>query len=154
MMEVCPMADGREPVALAMILCDGIHVDPDNGKRTLLGLFSVVYSPTTPVQMSNFAVYVALTECRGKVPLMLRIYDVDEDREPVVLVEAEFESDDPIGVTEISLNLGRVVFPEYGEYRVTLFSAGTPVIERRMVIMNAPEHPKQDPSRDHPNPEL
>jgi hypothetical protein len=31
------MAEGLEPVALAMVVCDAIHIDPATGKRFLLG---------------------------------------------------------------------------------------------------------------------
>ena len=47
------MPEGNEPVALAMVLCDGIHIDPGTGKRTLLGLFNSACSPELPARINS-----------------------------------------------------------------------------------------------------
>jgi hypothetical protein len=132
------MADGREPVALAMILCDAIHVDPGTGKRTLLGLFSVLFAREFPVTHPLMAVYTCLTECHGKVPFTLRIVDVNEEREPVFEVSDEIDIGDPLGVAELDFRIGGLVFSAPGEYRCQLLSAGHPLIERRIIVIQVP----------------
>lgn len=55
------MPDGLEPLPLAMILCDAVHIDPTTGKRTLLGLFSTLVSSEFPTVVRSMAVHVSLT---------------------------------------------------------------------------------------------
>jgi len=138
------MPDGLEPIGLAMIICDGIHVDPGTGKRTLLGLFSAVVTKEVPVTVGHMAVYVAITECRGKLPVMLQIVDVNEERAPVAKIEGEVELHDPLGMVEIDMRMGNVVFPTTGEYRVQFYAEGSPIIERRIVIFSPPKPEASD----------
>lgn len=80
-----PAASGLEPYPLAMILADAVHVDPATSKRTILGLFSGVSSRTQPTRIESMAVYAAVTECRGKLPLTLVLVQIGEDEEPFYL---------------------------------------------------------------------
>lgn len=138
------MGDGLEPVGLAIVVCDAIHTDPATGKRSLLGLFSVIFGREFPLKVPAMAVYVSLTECRGKFPVILQIIDVNENREAVSRVEGEVEFDNPLGMLEIDFRLGELQFPEPGEYRVQLYAAGEPIIERRIVIAPLPAMEQND----------
>lgn len=133
------MADGREPVVLALTLCDLIYLDPATGKRSLLGLFSVAVGATFPLTLGHMAIHAALTECIGKLLLTLRIVDVNEVRQPVVEVKGDVDSDDPLTVIDLGFVMGPVSFPEPGEYRIQLFCNGTPLMERRLIAMQRPE---------------
>lgn len=140
------MADGREPVALALILCDAIYIDPATGKRSLLGLFTVVISRDMPAVSPLIAVYACLTECHGKVPFTFQVIDVNEERPPVFEAHSEVEVGDPIGVAEVNLIIGNLVFPEPGEYRFRLLSNGHPLIERRLLVVHQPRPRDQEHS--------
>src|SRR4051794_24878452 len=117
------MAEGLEPVVLAMVVCDAIHLDPATGKRFLLGTFSAFFSQDFPLTVRSMAVYVVLTECRGSFPIALQIVDVNEDRDPIVRMEGEISSSDPLAGLEIDFRLGGFQFPEPGEYRIQLYAA-------------------------------
>ena|SRR5208337_4308772 len=95
------MSEGLAPYHLAMVICDNIHVDPATGKRTLLGTFSVIHTNTFPVAIPLMAVYVSITECRGKFTAWLQIVDVDEEREPVQRIDGEVECNDPLLILEL-----------------------------------------------------
>lgn len=130
------MADGLEPVPLAMVLCDAIHVDTTTGKRTLLGLFTAVFSSEYPVRLPALSVYASITECRGTFPIVLQVVDANEEREPICRIEGEASYDNPLGILELDFRLGVVEFPEPGEYRVQLFAAGAFLIERRLGVFD------------------
>ncbi len=130
------MAEGTEPVALALVLCDGIHVDPGTGKRTLLGLFNSAYSPVLPARMNQLAIYCCLTECYSETPIAFKIVDVNEEREPLFESSNVVHSDDPLGIVELDLQIGGIEFPEYGEYRFQLLSGGYPLMERKLMMID------------------
>lgn len=92
------MPDGLEPLPLAMILCDAVHIDPTTGKRTLLGLFSTLVSSEFPTVVRSMAVHVSLTECRGNLAVILQVVDANEDREPIATEEGDVQSDNPLGI--------------------------------------------------------
>ncbi len=129
------MTEGLAPFHLAMVVCDAIHVDPATGKRTLLGTFSAIHSGSFPATVPGFAVYVSITDCRGKFPAILQVIDVDEEREPVVRLAGEVETNDPLMILEIDFRLGPMEFPDPGEYRVQFFTGGNLVVERRLFVM-------------------
>lgn len=123
------------PISLAMILCDNIHIDPGTGKRTLLGLFSVVGSTAYPFRHPFMSVYISLTECRKPSKIKLRMIDVDEEHEPIFQLEGELPTSDPLMVNELQFGLAGIEFPRPGEYRVQLFASGQIVAERRLVAV-------------------
>jgi hypothetical protein len=130
------MQAGNEPIALAMVLCDGIHIDPGTGKRTLLGLFNSACSAVLPARINQLAAYCCLTECRGETPFTFRVVDVDEQREPVFESSGVASCEDPLGIVELDVVMGNVEFPEYGEYRFQLLSAGYPLMERKLTVIH------------------
>lgn len=124
------------PYALAMIVCDGIHRDPSTGKHTLLGTFSSIAALGFPVTHPGMAVFISLTDGRGKTPLSLKLVSADED---VKIFEAglEVEFKDPRTVVELSTAIGNITFPRPGEYRLQLLSGNEPLMERRLVVVKA-----------------
>lgn len=123
------------PQVLAMVVCDDIHNDPWTGKRTILGVFTAVRPTSYPVVLPRFAVYLTLTECRGDVPIRIRVIDVDEERTPV------FDSGDlrvngpnPVGIIEVDVRINGAQIPAAGYYLVQLFSYSTPICERRLLF--------------------
>src|SRR5215208_7609811 len=130
---------GPLPLALAMVMSDAIWIDPGSGKKTILGTFTSVIGREFPLTLPTLAVYIALTDARGKVPLKLRLIDVDELRAPVKEHDMDADFPDPIAVLEGIVTMGGLVFPEHGEYRLQLVSDGELIIERRLVILPAPE---------------
>ena len=129
------MSEEREPLALALIVCDGVHSDPGSGKKTLLGLFSVVIGPKFPFVVPQICIYAAITECIGPTTINVRIVDANEEREPVVDVDGKVECEDPLAVLDLAFFFGSSSFPEAGEYRVQLFAAGVPIMERRLMAI-------------------
>src|SRR5437868_7044394 len=99
------------PLALALVICDHIWTDPGTGKKTILGTFSAIVGQQFPLQHPQIAVYVALTDARGKVPMKLRLVDVDEDRDPVKEFDFEIDFLDPIVIFEGTLGFKDLVFP-------------------------------------------
>lgn len=127
------------PYPLAMIVCDGVWRDPSTGKRTILGCFSTMRSTQFPVVHPAMAVYVALTEGRGRVPLRLVLVGPAGDARPLVEAETAADFSDPMAIVEIDFHLTAVQFDEPGEHRFELYAAGEPIMARRFVVWQKDE---------------
>lgn len=132
-----PIEESPAPYPLALMLCDQVYVCRTTGKRSLLGCFSVVSAREFPCVHPGMAVYVALTGCRGKVKLKLRLVDADEVQDPLFIAEQEstFEAPDPLAVIEFSMPIPPLEFPTPGEYRMQLLFGGEFFLERRLLVI-------------------
>jgi hypothetical protein len=122
------------PYTLAMVLCDAIWIDPSNGKTTLLGTFDEIGAKRFPMVHPMFAVYILMKDGQGLVPIKLRVVDLDEEREPLFVVENDLEFSDRQAIMNMNVYLEGITFPAPGEYRVQLFARGEFVLERRLVV--------------------
>ena len=129
----------QPPYPLAIVVCDAIHQDPGTGKRTVLGCFSTIFAREFPVVHPAMALYVALTDGHGKVPIKLRLIDVEEQGDALIEAEGEVIFPDPRAVLEMDFHLSGVVFPRAGEYRFQLFAGTEALIERRIVVLKGGE---------------
>lgn len=124
------------PIPLTLLICDHVWRDPNSGKYSLLGTFSAIGSSSFPLVM-NLAVYFAVTEGQGKLPVRMEMIDVDEVRPAVFDAEGIFEFSHLRQVIEGTFDFTRLVFPEPGEYRLKLFVAGEFLMERSLHITTA-----------------
>jgi hypothetical protein len=136
------MNAGSEPYALAMVVCDFVWRDPATGKCTILGTFSSIGAPAFPCSHPLMAVFVTVTDGRGKTPVKLRLIDADEENEPLFEGEVEVEWTDPRMIVEMIFVVQGIAFPAPGEYRFQLFSNSVPLMERRIVVLES--KPKQE----------
>jgi hypothetical protein len=124
----------QPPEVLAMLIADTALTDAVSGKHTIQGTFHTLTALEFPFRYPTLAVYVALTEGYGETPLQLRLIDVDEAREPISDTETVADFADPFAIVELVFVLSNLVFPEAGEYRLQLFGAGEPLVERRLYV--------------------
>ncbi len=125
----------QAPYPLAMIICEGIWHDPNSGKRTLLGCLSVLNVRKFPATCPVIAVYAAITDGRGQIPITLRLVDADEEDEPILISEeliVHFQ--DPTMEIEIEFEVQECTFERSGEYRFQLFARNEFLLERRFVV--------------------
>lgn len=108
-------------------------------RKTILGTFSTIIGREFPLPFPHLAVYLALTDTRGLVPLRIRLVDVDELRDPVGDKKWEISFSDPISVVDETFTFDNVVFPEAGEYRLQLLTDGELLIERRLMVIPSEE---------------
>jgi len=61
-----------------MVVCDAIYVDPQTGKRAMVGCFSRIAVVSFPAALPSFAVYAAVSEWVGVRKLVLQIMNMSE----------------------------------------------------------------------------
>ena len=137
----------RTPYTLAMVICEAAHRDMATGKTTLLGIFTTIGSQVFPATLGQLCIYLAITDGLGPVPITLKVVDVDEVEAPLFEQTASFEFQDPLSVVETVFQILNLVFPVPGEYRVQLFAADEPLMERRLLVLQppAPQLPLSEP---------
>ena len=131
------------PDVLALLVCDQIITDRLTGKQSLIGMFSTIHSARYPVVHPQLAVYVALTDGRGKTPLTIRIVDADDNRPPLVQGTGVVEFRDPRMIANLALQFHGLRFPEPGHYRVQLYCKESLLREARLMLVKAKRPPKK-----------
>jgi hypothetical protein len=134
------------PTAVAMLICDHVWKDPCDGKTTIIGTFSTLNADRFPFRHPLVAVYLALTNGHGQVPVTLRLVDVDDQFDPIFELNKAFEFKDPHVLFEEGIEISHVLFPRPGEHRLQLLAHGQLLIERRLSIRqrltrNRPDEP-------------
>ncbi|MCK6457369.1 MAG: hypothetical protein L6Q92_12675 [Phycisphaerae bacterium] len=140
----------RTPAVLSMIVCDGVHRDPSTGKFTILGTFNIIGCRQTPVTHEVMFVYLALTDALGTTPLTLDLVSADETT-TIFKSEVSIDVPDPLVVVELPLQARNVTFENPGEYRLRLFCADEPLMERRIVVAKLPEPGEARDASDESN---
>jgi hypothetical protein len=128
------MPPQQPPTILAMVPADRILVDVATGKNTIEGTFQSLRAEAFPFVCERFAVYVILPDGYAQTRVRLNLVDVDEEHEPIFELETVVEFSDPLTAVDIAFTREAVTFPEPGEYRLQLFAAGEPLMERRLQI--------------------
>ncbi len=123
------------PQVLTLLMADVVSRDPITRKFSILGTYNAITMGSFPAVLPSMSLYLALTDGRGKMPLLLRLIDADEERPPVFTIATILDSSDPTLPMEAGLCRQRLLFPKPGEYRLQLFAAGEPLLEGRLFVM-------------------
>ena len=132
------MAEQNVPYALAMVLCDYVYREDGTNKQSILGTFDKMLASKIPALRPKLAIYLALTDGRGKQSLTLKMIDELENHPPVFQFEGEVDFVDPLRVLEVGINLENVPISRSGLHRVQLIISGQLVIERKIQIIEVP----------------
>ncbi len=130
------------PFPISLILCDGIHVDPYTGRRTLLGEFDEYSSAVFPAVIPVCHTFAEVTECMGVVQLRMRVSTADPEKEPVWETDfTEIASDSPLARTTVHWGVEDLTFPEPGVYLVQLVDGYDRVVTQRRLFIIETAHP-------------
>lgn len=135
-----------EPYCLAMILCDGVHVDPGTGKFTILGTFTNFSATSFPAAI-QFVVYFAVTDGLGDVTLTLQLVDAtadpidatNEENDParVFIFKQQAHFPDPLTMIEGVFGV-QVILPKAGLYHCELWANSDVLMSRRLSATEIP----------------
>jgi hypothetical protein len=128
---------GLEPLGLALVLCDFVHVDPLSGRRTMLGTFSEIEATSFPVVYPRMAIFAAVTDGRGIMPITIRLLASDEEQTIIWSDTQEVEFDDPQRAYELDVEVLDTPFENPGIFRLQLLVAEAIIMERSIVLFEA-----------------
>jgi len=113
---------GTTPYPLAILLCDTIIVDERSKKKTLVGIFDVIYAKEFPAKHRPLSVYVRLTDAEGEYQFRIDYVQVKTDK---LLGRGNIP---PISITdrlkthELIMEFPPIDIPEPGEYEFRLWA--------------------------------
>jgi hypothetical protein len=122
-----------KPQLLAWLLCDGVHVDPSNGKHTILGVFSNIMAKRYPVVHPHMVWFMTLTDVapgthRIKISMSL------DPTDPKPLIERPFESQGPLARINLITEVRNLTFQEPGEYSILIEVDDEPLLATSLMV--------------------
>src|SRR3954470_927454 len=105
----------EKPIGIALIVCDQIIQDVATNKRSLIGVFNLVYSEAFPFTLHKLCVMASITQINGNVKIALDCSDETHD-EALVSIPGNASSSDPNAVLDMAFELDQFTFPRPGIY--------------------------------------
>lgn len=127
------------PRVHALLLCDGIVVDPSSRELTLVGVFRDASSQAFPASQPPFTAYCQMTGLNGSYDFETEI--VPEDLQGSLGrygIGDRFQSDDPLARAEAWVEVRDVVWPSAGCYVVRLLYNGRIADETTLLVEERP----------------
>jgi hypothetical protein len=136
------MTNNPTPVGLAIVVCDQIIEDKATSKKSLIGIFNNIASPSFPCRHPQLSVFVSLTDGRGTYQAKIRIINQETDA-PVAEVTGQIQLPDKNLVAELVFNFLGLEFPAPGLYAIEFYCDDSLILERRFHVqrISAPQGP-------------
>jgi hypothetical protein len=139
------MNNKSSPTGLAIMVCDQIIEDKLTHKKSLIGIFNNISSPTFPCRHPQLCVFVSLTEGKGAYTARLRIIN-EETAESVADMNGQIQFPDIHAAVDLNFNLVGLNFPTPGLYSIEFYCDDALVLERRFHLTQIkPQQPPQGP---------
>ena len=109
------------PTLLAFIVCDTVIHDAASQKKTLVGIFDRLLSPSEPITVNSMALYAKMVEGSGEYTFKIRLVNL-KDESQILQLEAKgswIVADSPL---ELGMNFKGVVLKEFGTYEFQIFA--------------------------------
>ena len=135
------------PILLSVIICDLVIIDRITNKASVIGAFETISAPKYPARHPRLALFCQLTNSHGKTRITVRLVDVQEEDKTLFEGSVEHEFIDVRQVANLTFDIGGIVFPHPGEYRLQLYS-GTEFLGERRVICRKIKLTKGDKSNE------
>ena len=134
------MPSSNPPVLLSLILCDTALREAGTNKISLIGTFNGLFAPNFPCVHPSLAVYIALTDGRGKVPCRLRMNALETGQE-VFSLQGQVEFKDPTGVADLIFQIQQLKFEQPGTYALDFIADGELLGTRKLRVQQIARPP-------------
>ena len=141
------MAGKSTPSGLAIVVRDQIIEDKATCKKSLIGIFNNIASPTFPCRHPQLSVFVSLTEGHGTYDARMRIAN-EETGTTITEVKGQIQLPDVNMVAELAFNFLGLEFPAPGLYSIEFYCDDALVLERRFHVVKAQPSPKGPPPEE------
>jgi hypothetical protein len=127
------------PVALSMVLSEGLWRNPSTGNWTCLEAFNVLRVPTLPGVVESLCVYAAFADVFGGTEVRFSLFRVAPDslaeellaRTPVLRVRPGGRRRHLV----MGTRMRELRFGGPGEYRLAAESGGTCIMDRKFLVL-------------------
>jgi hypothetical protein len=121
------------PKGKAILMCDQVIEDVSTHKKTLVGIFSVIFSEVFPCMHPHLSLFVALHNGRGKMTISLKMRRIG-DVEPIFFIDGKVPFNNPTEVVELVYNLNRIPFQEPGTHAFEIYAEEQMIFESRFEL--------------------
>jgi hypothetical protein len=122
------------PKPVSLVLCDHMHVDPQLGQMSLVGIFHSRRFASFPTPPQRFTVYVALHGGEGQGTMHLTVAKADTEETIYQTKKWRGFSDPDLTMTYEEI-VRSCIFPRMGRYIVTLRFDGEIVTQRVLDVL-------------------
>jgi len=122
-----------EPVAVALLVCDNAIAEEHTKKKTLIGIFSVIWAAKFPLLFRPFWVYISVTNVRGEHSFALNILH-EETRAALGGAQGNLSCNDADAILELVLPIGPLTFTEPGRCVIEFNLDGNVIMSRHLLV--------------------
>src|SRR5208283_4275395 len=127
------MSTGTNPKCLVIAVCESVVEDTLTHNKCILNMFNALNAMQFPAAQPKLVVFVALTDGRGTVPVVLKF--VEDNTESVLFqLNATISFKSPLDIADMVFNLLGLPLPRPGPYSVQIFANGAHIGERRIQV--------------------
>ena len=129
------------PTALAMIFCEMVVNDLKTGNRSLISSFNRINVPKVPCVFPKFSVFFMVTGGIGKYSF--KVDCVSGQNTKMFELGASLGLEKQEAIAELDFEIRGINFPEYGNYKFTLYSDDDILMSRYLTVAS-PKEEKQE----------
>lgn len=111
----------RKPVLKSILVCDQIIEDVVTRKKTLVGVFERVMSPTFPIHHGALGVFFQISDAEGEYQFSLELADVAHNKTMGVAQLPPTQIDSPVQVSNFALMFQGLRFENPGLHEFRLW---------------------------------
>lgn len=118
-----------DTVGIALLFCDHLVEEKNTSKKTLVGIFSVIFGQKFPLVFRPFWTYTSFTNLVGEHPFAINIVS-DVAKNVVFSAGGKMNVKGQDAVVELIIPVQSITFLEPGKYGVTLHINGHTILSR------------------------
>lgn len=124
----------QKPVAIGLLLCEQVIVEENTRNVTPVNCFTFRLKESSQPQPLSFVVLGFLTDGLGKIQLDVTIQRID-NMEEIHHRTQYLEFQNPLQSFRFTLRIKNCVFPDPGQYLVSLLADGEMIAQRKLHLI-------------------
>jgi len=134
----------ERPSCLSIIISDAVYRDEISKKLIIVGTFNTIHALSFPHRHDQMSVLFSLTSGRRTYEVTLAIENGSTGTS-LTEIKGPMRLDNPLNITDVSVELRHLEFPEPGKYWVTLRVDGEIICQRPFMVAGPGAQPDSAP---------
>ena len=126
---------------LAMIFCEMVINDLKTGNRSLISSFNRINAPNVPCVYPKFNVFFMVTGGIGNYSF--KVDCVSGQNQKIFELDTSVSFEKQEAISELDVEIRGINFPEYGDYKFTLYSDDDILMSRYLTVAPLKEEQKK-----------
>lgn len=122
------------PSLVSLLICDQVIDDKLTNKKSAIGIFNTIMTPTVPFAIHSLTVLASVTELIEPTRIELRFVR-DSDGSVLFAGRGEVEAPGPLAVVDLVFAMQGIQVPAYGQYAFELWGSDEMLSRRRFQVI-------------------